>query len=249
MALCGKPTVEIVAHGLTIEEASRIEIALIESIGLAKLTNISPGGSTHTEESRRKVGEASKGRRHSEESKRKIGDASRGDKNPNYGKPLSDEMRQRISATLKGRSLPNETRRKISESLKGITRSEETRRKIGDAHRGANSPLYGKPLSDDHRKKLSDALSGKPKKEEHKRKLRDGRLGENNPNADVSSYIFTHAVHGTIHCTRHELRAKYSLQSYGISKLVLGKLPSYHGWRIFSAANANTADGMERANG
>jgi len=42
-----------------------------------------------------------KGWNHSEESKNKIGNASRGDKNPFYGKRHSKETREKISKSLK----------------------------------------------------------------------------------------------------------------------------------------------------
>lgn len=248
----GKPIVEIVADLVTTEEAARIERSLIKEIGLHNLANMSPGGdgvfgATHTEESRRKVGDASRGRRHTEDAKRRIGDASRGERNPNYRKTPSDDVRRRISESLKGKTLAEETKRKISEALKGITRSPETRRKMSEGQRVSKDSVRGVPLKEGHRIKISEALSGKPKSEEHKRKLSEGRLGENNPYADKNSYKFTHAIHGTIYCSRHELRAKYDLQSHGISKLVLGKLQSYHGWRLLAAANDNAPSEAKEA--
>lgn len=78
------------------------------------------GGRTgpHTEETKRKIGEASKRRNHSDEAKRKIAKA------------------------LKGKKHSEETRRKIAEGNKGKKKSEETKRKIGKANGGKNNPNY-----------------------------------------------------------------------------------------------------------
>ena len=127
------------------------------------------------------------GQRHSEETKKRIGDAQRGEKGHWYGKRLCEATRRKISESNKGRisfwrgkKLSEETKRKMSESRKGRVVSEETRRKIGLANsgktgkkhseehkrkisesiRGEKNPLYGKRLSEDHKRKLSLANSG-----------------------------------------------------------------------------------------
>jgi group I intron endonuclease len=63
------------------------------------------------------------GAHHSEETKRKIGDAQRGEKSPNFGKKASEQTRKKLS-DAHSRRLPasSETRRKISEAKTGVPR-------------------------------------------------------------------------------------------------------------------------------
>ena len=76
-------------------------------------------GSTHTEETRRKMSEAHK------------------------GKTLSEEHRRKISESVK--TLSEESRRKISETHKGKAKSEEHRRKMSEVKRAKVLHLfYGK---------------------------------------------------------------------------------------------------------
>ena len=67
----------------------------------------------------------------SEETRRKISEAKK-------GRTFSEEHRRKISEAIKGKHLSAEHRRKISESNKGKKRapfSEETRRKMSEAHK------------------------------------------------------------------------------------------------------------------
>lgn len=91
-------------------------------------------GGTPTEEARRKMSEAAKGR-----------------PAPNKGVPMSEEQKQKISETMKGRHLSEEHRRKVSEGNKGKPRSEETKRKMSEAHKG-------KPLSEETKQKLKGRI-------------------------------------------------------------------------------------------
>lgn len=65
----------------------------------------------------------------SEETKRKIGEANRGRKR-------KKEDVAKIVANLRGRVLSDKTRQKISESLKGKKHSKERRRKISESNKG-----------------------------------------------------------------------------------------------------------------
>lgn len=83
-------------------------------------------GWEHTEEAKRKIGEAMKGenhpmygKHHSEEAKRKLSEANKGENHPMYGKHLSEETRKRMSESKKGKHLSEEHRRKIGEAMKG----------------------------------------------------------------------------------------------------------------------------------
>ena len=71
------------------------------------------------------------GRTLSEETKKKIGEASKGRISPMKGKTLSEEVKKQISEALKGRTLSSETKNKIGEVSKNlfwITNDIENRR-------------------------------------------------------------------------------------------------------------------------
>ena len=59
------------------------------------------------------------GKPHSEESKRKISEVTKGEKNPMYGKHHREESKRKIGEAKNGRKLSEEHRKKISETLKG----------------------------------------------------------------------------------------------------------------------------------
>lgn len=84
-------------------------------------------GKTLSEETKRKISEAHKGKPgkpHSEETKRKISDTLK-------GKTHSEEAKRK----MRGRHLSEETKRKLSEAHKGKTHSEETKRKMSEARK------------------------------------------------------------------------------------------------------------------
>jgi len=81
------------------------------------------------------------GKKHTEEAKRKIGEARK-------GKPLSDEHKKKLSRIFKGRKhtdeakekmrakkLSEEHKKKLSEVNKGKKHTEETKRKISEARK------------------------------------------------------------------------------------------------------------------
>jgi len=72
---------------------------------------------TQSEEARKKISDAHKGRKLSEEHKRKIGEAFKGRKQ-------SEETKRKISETLKGRKFSEETKRKMSEAKKDKNRRQ-----------------------------------------------------------------------------------------------------------------------------
>lgn len=104
-----------------------------------------------SEETRRKISEASRGRRHTEEAREKMAAAKRGRKLPPetkakmsaaaLGKPKSPEAIEKTRAANFGRVHSAETRAKISANRKGIPRSPEASAQAAEKHRGRkNSP-------------------------------------------------------------------------------------------------------------
>ena len=101
--------------------------------------------------------EGGRGGTPSENTRKRISEAAKGRTPPNKGKHLSEELRRKISEATKGRTSSEELRRKISEATKGRTSpnkgksmSEETRRKMSESHKG-------KHLSEEQKRKLSEA--------------------------------------------------------------------------------------------
>jgi len=106
----------------------------------------------------------------SEEHRRKLSEAHK-------GKKLSEEHRRKLSEAHKGKKLSEEHKRKVSEAQKGREFSEETRRKISEANKGKKLP----ERSEEHRRKLSEAAKGNKNRlgmkhtEESKKKMRESR--------------------------------------------------------------------------
>jgi len=92
--------VAIVQDSLTDEQSLTLEIMLIADIGRENLCNLTDGG------------DGSSGLIHSEEAKRKVGDAQR-------GKKITEEHRRRISEFHTGKQISDETRIKMSAWQKG----------------------------------------------------------------------------------------------------------------------------------
>ena len=111
--------------------------------------NLTSGGEvakTLSDETRRKIGEAGKGKLISAEHRRKLSEAHKGKKKP----PFSAEHRRKMSEAHKGKTHSAEARRKMSETRKGRKHSAEARRKMSEAQKG-------KPRSVEHQRKISEA--------------------------------------------------------------------------------------------
>ena len=119
---------------------------------------------------RRKLSEAKKGRHKSEETKRKISEAKK-------GRHLSEEHKRKLSEANKGKHHSEEAKKKMSEAKKGKTFSEEARRNMSEAHKGKTSGRKGKHVSEETRKKISDSCKGKQFSEETRRKLSEALRG------------------------------------------------------------------------
>lgn len=138
----GSFTHNIVASGLSQEDAERMEIALIDKHRSNESSygyNADMGGGANRElsmEHREKIGRSHVGLRASDETRRKISIANTG-----RCRTTTHETRQKISAALKGNKIregyvtPSETKAKISASLAGHSVSSETRSKIAEKNR------------------------------------------------------------------------------------------------------------------
>ena len=88
-----------------------------------------------------------KGRHHSEETRKKMSVAHKGRVSPNKGIHLSEETKRKLSEINKKRHISEETRKRISEAKRGKPRSEETKKKLSEILKGKPSPNKGKTLS------------------------------------------------------------------------------------------------------
>jgi len=159
-------------QNLTEAEAFRHEIYMIDVFGrkdlgtgiLHNMTNGGEGssGNIHSEETKRKIGEAHKNP--SEETRRKMSEAHKGENHPMYGKTHVEESKRKMSEAKKGKTNSKEHNRKIIEGLKGRTVSEETRIKISESNKG-------KTRSEETKRKMSETRKGKTLSEETKRKM------------------------------------------------------------------------------
>lgn len=140
--------------GLTEEEAFRHEIYMIALYGrkdngtgiLYNFTDGGEGASNPSEETRRKMGRAMKGKTHSEESKRKISEAQKGKKKP----PRSEEHCKRMSEAKKGQ-----------QPWLGKNHREETKHKLSKimlengASRGGKNGMFGRNHSENAKAQMS----------------------------------------------------------------------------------------------
>lgn len=146
-------THEILGEYETKEELDKAEIemiALYESTNKEKGYNLRSGGSRGKLSMERREFLVSREFRHTEETKRKISLA-------NKGKIRSKEIRKKLSKAITGCKMPprtNEHLENLSKSLMGHPVSEETRKKLSEKNKGKKLP----PRSEEYRKKLSEAI-------------------------------------------------------------------------------------------
>jgi len=152
-----------------------------------------------SEEHKRKIGDANRGRVLSDEHKRKIGEKSKGRliiMKEEHRKKISvalkgkvkpkmtEEHRKKISDSLKGRPKPKfteEHKRNLSVSHKGKFLSEATKRKLSENKKGRTPWNKGKTIpkfTEEHKRKIGDANRGRVLSDEHKKKIGDANRGK-----------------------------------------------------------------------
>lgn len=101
-------------------------------------------GEIPTEEVRRKLSEAHRGKKLSEEHRRKIGEFWKGKPSRYKGKHHTEEYKMKMRELMKGVNHPmygkhhtEESRRKISEARKDTQRSEATKKKMSESAKSA----------------------------------------------------------------------------------------------------------------
>ena len=131
----------ILYENLSQDEACNMEIELIKAYKTQDYNygyNIQPGGQlgndgvVFSEESKKKMSEAHKGKKLTDEHKKKISEGCKGH-NPCVH---SEETKEKLSRINTGKTLSDDTKNKISKTLTGIKRSKETLQKRKD-----NNPM------------------------------------------------------------------------------------------------------------
>jgi len=169
---CNKPPKDriiFLKQNLTEEEAFRHERYMIavfgrKDLGTGILHNRSDGGrgaSNPSEETRKKMSEAKKGKKQSEETRKKQSESRKGSKNYFYGKHHTEETKEKLREINTGKKLSEETKLKISESGTGRILSEQTKENIRQSKMGEKNPFYGKSHSEESKMKLRAANVGR----------------------------------------------------------------------------------------
>ncbi len=130
-----------------------------------------------SEETKRKIGKANKGKVPSEEAKQKMSKAHKGLRpseetiqkmsKAQKGKIVSEETRKKISKIHKGKTLSEETRQKISKANKGKKLSKAHKDKISQKTKGKNNPHYGHRHTEESKKKIAETARRRYAKDGH----------------------------------------------------------------------------------
>lgn len=158
-----KPTQKIILKSdyATREEAYADEIILHDYYDVANnpyfanqskqtCTKFSIYGTSHSEETRKKISISNTGKTHSKETREKLSEINKGENNPKYGKSLSEETKRKQSEVMSDRKWWNDGcgNNKFSIECPGegwfLGRCEESRKKQSGAIQGENNHNYGK---------------------------------------------------------------------------------------------------------
>lgn len=173
----------------------------------------SPIGRICSEETKRKIGLANKGRSSgppSEETRKKMRDWQKN------RPPASEETRRKMSESLKGKKRSEEFKENMRNIMLGRKLSDETRRRISIGKTGTTRP----PISEETRKKMSDAAKSRPPiTEETRRKIGDISRGSKHYLASPVRCVETGHVFVTQTAAQDWL-----IQSCGISKASSGNI-------------------------
>ena len=134
----------IKVHKLSILCAATPEMKSKMGYAVHRLLNGNFSGIQHSEETKKKMSEAHKGKHHTEESRKKMSEAHKGKESWIKGKHLYEETRNKLSESHKGKVFSIEHCRKLSEAHKGKHRSDEAKRKISEARKGKTWKLINK---------------------------------------------------------------------------------------------------------
>jgi hypothetical protein len=176
-----------------------------------EITRITHLGKIVSEETRKKLSEAGKGRIVNEETKQLLREKNGGFlvseetrkkiSKGNKGKIISEETRKKISVALKNRIVNEETKQLLREKNGGFLVSEETRKKISDSKKGKK-----RFFSQEWRNNISKGNKGRIVSEETRKKLNKSRNSKklicphcefNGGGGNMKRYHFDNCKHKT----------------------------------------------------
>jgi group I intron endonuclease len=127
-------------------------------------------GKSPSEETRKKIGDAGRGRHRSEEEKKRISEGLMGHgcsdetrekmRMASTGRHHSKETRELIGNSRRGKHTPQDVRDKISKSGTGKVRSDATRKNLRESKLGDKNPNFGKHPSQETINKFKENYSG-----------------------------------------------------------------------------------------
>jgi|AntAceMinimDraft_18_1070375.scaffolds.fasta_scaffold03807_15 group I intron endonuclease len=135
----------------------------------------------HSEETKRKMSIAKKGKKLSEQHIKNLKGKNKGKKHSLEQNIIHNKKISGKNNFMYGKKHSEETKRKMSESNKGQKRSEETKKRLSESHKGKITWMKGKKHTEETKKKMSESHKDKKFTEEHKRKLCEARKGKSSP--------------------------------------------------------------------
>lgn len=193
-------------------------------------------GHIPSEETRKKIGNAMRGKKHTEESRKKMSLAGK-------GKKFSKEHREKMSKSKTGKpgfflgkkgNLHHSYGKKWSESQRESMKkhyttfvfTEDRKKKHSERMKGENNPYYGKKHSDEVRAKMSLISRGKPKL-----KLRGRKISEEQKQKQIKTLKEYYKNNPVSEETRENLRIACS-----------GKLNGFYGKKQSEETKAKIAE-------
>lgn len=152
---------EIIASNLTQDEANHFEELLIEKLCTMNSKNgynLKSGGENNklSEETKKKIGEANRGRPLSEEHRKKLADVHTGKtityeikillSNINKGKVLSDETKRKIGQAAIGRNIGRKHTEEELEKMRNSRKNKNGGRVVGSKTKKENPAYHKKPV-------------------------------------------------------------------------------------------------------
>ena len=147
-------------------------------------------GKPHSEETKKKISIAGKGRIVSEATKKKMSERIISAETrkklsiANKGRKMTAAQNKANSERQKGKKASEATKKKMSEARKGRPVPESTRKKLSVAHKGRKYP--DRVVSLETKKKISDANSTPERKAQQRQVLRDIRHNQTSPTVPES---------------------------------------------------------------
>jgi group I intron endonuclease len=161
----------------------------------------------------------------SDETRRKIGDASR-------GRVTSDDTKEKLSALMKLRVRSVETARKIGQANLGRTASEATKERQSLAIKAlAGSHMVA--WTDERREKLAASKRGKKVSQETREKLSKIHSGESSPSAKLN---WEQVVEIRRMCADKSMSQRVAAKLFGVSQSVIWNIVNLKTWKTNVAA-------------